>query len=495
MRLEQIAELLLTARLIGDKNTKINGIQIDSRKVSAGDLFICLPGHTQDGHDFAPQAMELGASALVVDRELPIGIPQILVKDCRLAMAVIADIYFEQPSHKLKLIGVTGTNGKTTTTYLIERILADAGFSPGVIGTVEMRYGGRSYPMSGTTPEALELQRSLAGMVESGSNYCVMEASSHALEQGRVKGCRYRTAIFTNLTQDHLDYHYTMERYAAAKELLFSRLGNEYANSQGDRTFAVLNADDEASEGFAKATAAEVITYGVDQEADIRATHVRITAHGTSFHVNTFKGEADITLQMTGKFNVYNALAAIGAALIEEVPLAQIKASLESLPGVPGRVEAVNAGQPFAVIVDYAHTPDGLENVLAAVKEVASGRIICVFGCGGDRDRTKRPLMGSIAGRYADYAIVTSDNPRTEDPAQILKDIEVGLIGDGVSGDRYELLADRHAAIQKAVDMASPDDVILIAGKGHETYQIIGDQTHDFDDRVVAKEAIRSLRL
>ncbi|GGD71044.1 UDP-N-acetylmuramoyl-L-alanyl-D-glutamate--2,6-diaminopimelate ligase [Paenibacillus nasutitermitis] len=495
MRLEQLAEHLLTARLSGDKNTEISGLEIDSRKVSAGDLFICLPGHTQDGHDFAPQAKELGAAALVVDRLLPIGLPQILVKDCRLAMAVLADAFYGQPSRKLKLIGVTGTNGKTTTTYLIERILADAGFKPGVIGTVEQRYGGRSYPMSGTTPEALVLQRSLAAMVEAGTDYCAMEVSSHALEQGRVKGCRYRIAIFTNLTQDHLDYHFTMEKYAAAKELLFSRLGNDYAQNKAERTYAVLNADDKISEQFAKATSSEVITYGVDQEADIRATHVRITAHGTSFHLTTFKGEADITLQMAGKFNVYNALAAVGAALIEEVPLDQIKASLESLHGVPGRVEAVKAGQPFAVIVDYAHTPDGLENVLAAVKELATGKIICVFGCGGDRDRTKRPLMGSIAGRYADYAIVTSDNPRTEDPQQILKDVEVGLIGDGVPGDRYELQEDRRAAIQKAVDMASPEDVILIAGKGHEAYQIIGSNTYDFDDRVVAKEAIRSLTL
>jgi len=495
MRLEQLAENLLTARLSGDKNTEINGIEIDSRKVSPGDLFICLPGHTQDGHDFAPQAEELGAAALVVERLLPTGIPQILVKDCRLAMAVMSDVFYGQPSSKLKLIGVTGTNGKTTTTYLIERILADAGFKPGVIGTVEQRYAGQSYPMSGTTPEALMLQRSLASMVEAGTDYCAMEVSSHALEQGRVKGCRYRTAIFTNLTQDHLDYHYTMERYAAAKELLFSRLGNEYAANKAERTYAVLNADDGVAAQFAKATSSEVITYGVDQEADIRATNVRITAHGTSFHLTTFKGEADITLQMAGKFNVYNALAAVSAALIEEVPLAQIKTSLESLPGVPGRVEAVKAGQPFAVIVDYAHTPDGLENVLAAVKEIAEGKIICVFGCGGDRDRTKRPLMGSIAGRYADYAIVTSDNPRTEDPLEILKDVEVGLIGDGVSSDRYELQEDRLIAIQKAVDMASPNDVILIAGKGHETYQIIGSKTYDFDDRVVAKEAIRSLKL
>lgn len=493
MQLQQLASLISTGRLVGDGETQISGIQIDSRKAAQGDLFICLQGHTVDGHTFAPRAVESGASALVVDHALELDVPQLIVKDTRLAMAILADYYFDHPSHKLKLIGITGTNGKTTTTYLIEQILSDAGFAPGVIGTVEMRYNGQSLPMSGTTPEALDLQRHLAAMAEGGTDYCTMEVSSHALEQGRVKGCRYRTAIFTNLTQDHLDYHGTMENYAAAKGLLFSRLGNEYAASQAERSYAVLNADDAASKEFARLTSAEVLTYGIDNEADVRASSIRITAHGTSFHLESFKGAVDITLQMAGKYNVYNALAAVCAALIEGIPLDRIKQSLESLAGVPGRVEAVKAGQQFAVIVDYAHTPDGLENVLKAVKEFAAGRIICVFGCGGDRDRTKRPIMGKIAARYADYAIVTSDNPRTEDPNLILLDIEAGLIEDGVDKARYELLSDRHAAIQKAVEMASPDDVVLIAGKGHETYQIIGGHTFDFDDREVAKEAIRGI--
>ncbi|BBH21226.1 UDP-N-acetylmuramoyl-L-alanyl-D-glutamate--2,6-diaminopimelate ligase [Paenibacillus baekrokdamisoli] len=493
MRLKQLASLLTTARLLGDEETQIDGIQIDSRKVSQGDLFIALPGHTVDGHTFAPKALANGAKAMVVERQLDLDVPQLIVKDSRLAMAVIADYYFAKPSQKLKLIGITGTNGKTTTTYLIERILKDAGFRPGVIGTVEMRYADQSVPMSGTTPEALDLQRHLAAMVEAGTDFCAMEVSSHALEQGRVKGCRYRTAIFTNLTQDHLDYHGTMENYAAAKGLLFSRLGNEYASSQEDRSYAVLNADDAASAAYAGVTSAEVLTYGVDNEADVRATSIHITAQGTSFHLDTFRGSTDITLQMTGKFNVYNALAAISAALIEQIPLEQIKASLEALPGVPGRVESVIAGQPFSVIVDYAHSPDGLENVLRAVKEYAVGRIICVFGCGGDRDRTKRPIMGKIAAHYADYAIITSDNPRTEDPDRILLDIEAGLIENGIPKSQYQMLPDRRAAIQKAVEMASPNDVVLIAGKGHETYQLIGGATYHFDDREVAKEAIRSI--
>ncbi|QHW30381.1 UDP-N-acetylmuramoyl-L-alanyl-D-glutamate--2,6-diaminopimelate ligase [Paenibacillus rhizovicinus] len=498
MRVEQLASLLLTAVLVGEGETEITGIEVDSRKAGAGDLFICISGFKTDGHHYAAGAVANGAAAIVAERQLPDippTVPQIIVKDSRHALAVIADYFYGQPSRRLRLIGVTGTNGKTTTTYLIERILRDAGYSPGVIGTVEMRYGGQALPMSGTTPDALELQRSLQAMTEAGADYCVMEVSSHALEQGRVKGCRYRTAIFTNLTQDHLDYHATMERYAAVKELLFSRLGNEFAAAPKDRLFAVLNADDPVSQGYAGATVAEVITYGVDRDADVRASNVRITAHGTAFRVDTFAGSADITLKMAGKYNVYNALGAISAALIEGIAIQQIKGSLEALPGVPGRVEAVNAGQPFAVIVDYAHTPDGLENVLKAVKEFAVGRVICVFGCGGDRDRTKRPLMGSISARYADYSLITSDNPRTEDPLRILADVEAGLLQDGVAKDRYELLADRRAAIQKAVEMASRDDVVLIAGKGHETYQDICGVKSDFDDREVAKEAIRSLSL
>jgi UDP-N-acetylmuramoyl-L-alanyl-D-glutamate--2,6-diaminopimelate ligase len=317
--------------------------------------------------------------------------------------------------------------------------------------------------------------------------------SSHALEQGRVKGVQFRTAVFTNLTQDHLDYHGTMEAYEAAKGLIFSRLGNTFSDDPTERTFAVLNADDEASSRFAKLTASEVLTYGIEKDADLRASDVKIMAIGTSFRLDSFCGSRQVSLQLVGKFNVYNALAALGAALCEDINLDEAIQSLERIPGVPGRVEAVNEGQPYAVIVDYAHTPDGLENVLRMVNEIAEGgNIICVFGCGGDRDVTKRPIMGRIAAELADRLIVTSDNPRTEDPLIILSHIQAGLVAAGVSPERYELEPDRRIAIEKAVEMASPGDVVLIAGKGHETYQIIGEHTHDFDDRLVAKEAIRS---
>lgn len=494
MLLSELATYLIASRIHGDGGTACQGIAIDSRQVQAGDLFVCLPGHTVDGHDFAPQAAERGAAALVVERHLEhIGLPQLEVGDSRLAMAILGNVFYRMPSKRLKVIGVTGTNGKTTTTYLIDRILADQGINTGLIGTIERKYAGQAFPMPRTTPESLDLQRYLDEMTQSGVDYCVMEVSSHALEQGRVKGTRFRTAVFTNLTQDHLDYHHTMEEYRAAKGLFFSRLGNTYEEDPGLRSYAVLNADDPASAYFAKQTAAEVITYGVENPADIRATDISITARGTSFHVDTFQGSTDIALRMVGKFNVYNALAAIAAALLEGVPLNRIKESLEALKGVDGRVEAVDEGQPFAVIVDYAHTPDGLENVLRTVSEFAVGRVICVFGCGGDRDRMKRPIMGRIAARYAQHVIVTSDNPRTEDPVAILSDIATGLEEDKVPKERYELIADRREAIQKAIEMASSEDVVLIAGKGHETYQLIGTAVYDFDDRIVAKEAIRGL--
>ncbi|WP_424768287.1 UDP-N-acetylmuramoyl-L-alanyl-D-glutamate--2,6-diaminopimelate ligase [Paenibacillus sp. sgz302251] len=493
MRLREVAELLITSRLIGDGETELTGIETDSRSIVKGQLFICLRGHTVDGHQFAPEAVGAGAVALIAERELALEVPQLIVRDCRLAMAVLANFFYKHPSRTIKLIGVTGTNGKTTTTYLIEQVLNDQRRPTGVIGTIELRYAGQSFPMSSTTPQTLQLQRYLSEMRDAGIAYCAMEVSSHALKQGRVKGCRFRTAVFTNLTQDHLDYHETMSRYAAVKGLFFSRLGNVYAEEEQDRSYAVLNADDPVSQEYAELTAAEVVTYGIDNDADVRASNIRITAKGTSFEVSTFRGSAEVSLQMAGKFNVYNALAAISAVLIEGVELRLIAASLKAIPGVPGRVEAVNAGQNFAVIVDYAHTPDGLENVLRAVREFVEKKIICVFGCGGNRDRTKRPLMGGIAARYADHIIITSDNPRRETPELILEDIEAGLIHSGIDPSQYELIVDRKAAIQKAVEMASQGDVVLIAGKGHETYQEINGIKHPFDDRIVAKEAIRGI--
>lgn len=491
--LAELATQLLVCRIVGQADTLIQGLESDSRKVVPGQLFFCLPGHTVDGQQYASQAKENGAVALVTANELPLDIPQLIVPDARYAMAAIADFFYGRPSRSLRPIGVTGTNGKTTTTYLIERVLADAGIEPGVIGTIESRFAGNSYPMSGTTPDVLQLQDLFYKMEQAGTDRVVMEVSSHALEQGRVKGTRFRTAIFTNLTQDHLDYHLTMENYAAAKGLFFARLGNGFEDDPSERKYAILNTDDVASIGFAKLTSAEVVTYGIDSEAHLRAREVVISSRGTSFRLETAGISREVNLRLVGKFNVYNTLAALAVAWTEGISLDAAIASLEKIAGVPGRVEAVDEGQPFEVLVDYAHTPDSLDNVLRTVGELARGKVICVFGCGGDRDRTKRPIMGRFAGELADVVIATSDNPRSEDPLRILADVEEGIRQAGLSTGQYTLEPDRRAAIQKAVEMASPGDVVLIAGKGHETYQIIGGETYDFDDRLVAREAIRSL--
>lgn len=492
MKINELAGLFAVSRVIGDGNTDVTGVQTDSRLVNPGDLFICVRGLVVDGHHFAEKAVELGACALVVERELDLDVPMLVVKDCRAAMAVIANHFYGYPSEEMKVIGITGTNGKTTSAYLIEHLLANQGYRTGLMGTVQMKIGNETFGAKNTTQEALELQRNFRRMRDVETDYCVMEVSSHALDLGRVKGTRFRTALFTNLTQDHLDYHKTMEQYQAAKGLFFSRLGNVYNADPAKRSYAVLNADDPASEVFAKLTAAETITYGLSEKADVRAADIRITAKGTFFSLITFRGEADVQTRLIGKFNVYNVLGAVAVALLENIELDRIVQTLKATPPVEGRMETVDEGQDFLVLVDYAHTPDGLENALAAVKEVAEGKVITVFGCGGDRDRTKRPKMGMIAARYSDYVFVTSDNPRSEDPEAILRDIEPGVLDAGLRADRYEMIADRRTAIQKAIEKASPKDVVLIAGKGHETYQLIKGATLHFDDREEARAALRS---
>ncbi|RKN86894.1 UDP-N-acetylmuramoyl-L-alanyl-D-glutamate--2,6-diaminopimelate ligase [Paenibacillus ginsengarvi] len=491
MRLEQLASLFIGARISGDPCTVVTGIQTDSRKVRPGDLFLCIPGFVSDGHDFAAKAAEAGAAALVVERDVPGELPKLFVKDARYAMAVIACAFYNYPSRELKLIGVTGTNGKTTTSSLIEFILRDQRYRTGLMGTISMKIGDDWFEAERTTQEASDLQMNLRRMLDAGADYAVMEVSSHALELGRVKGCRFRTALFTNLTQDHLDFHQTMERYKAAKGLFFSRLGNAFSGDPDETAFALLNADDEASADYAKLTSAQVITYGLGENADVRATDIRMTSKGTRFTVTAFGERADITMKLVGKFNVYNALGAISSTLIEKIPLPLIANSLERVSVVPGRMETVGDDSDYLVIVDYAHTPDGLLKALETIREFCEGRIITVFGCGGDRDRSKRPIMGSIAARHSDYVIVTSDNPRSEEPEAILREIEPGIVREGLSAERYELIADRRDAIYKAVEMASPRDVILIAGKGHEPIQIVGGVHHHFDDRLVAQEAIR----
>ncbi|TCW37557.1 UDP-N-acetylmuramoyl-L-alanyl-D-glutamate--2,6-diaminopimelate ligase [Laceyella sacchari] len=490
MQLKELIRPLLVHTVTGDPNVEITGIQMDSRLVKPGDLFVAVRGFTVDGHQYVSAAIQNGAAAVMVESPVDSDVPVIMVPDSRRALAVVAAEYYRHPTRELKLIGITGTNGKTTTSYLIEKLLGDAGHPAGVIGTVQMKIGDKIFPAKHTTPEAHDLQKGFRMMRDEGCEYSVIEVSSHGLALGRTRGSQFHIGVFTNLTQDHLDYHKTMEEYRQAKGLLFSQLGNRYTSEPGENAFAVLNADDEASAYYAAITPAQVVTYGIDRPADVRASNIRITGRGTAFTLETFRGSCEITLQLIGKFNVYNALAAISVGLIEGLPLAEIKRSLEQIPGVNGRFEPVHAGQPYTVLVDYAHTPDSLENVLTTIREFAQKKVTCVVGCGGDRDRTKRPLMARIAAKYSDWTIFTSDNPRSEEPEAIIEDMLAGI--DPAERDKVVTIADRRQAITEAIRLAEPGDIILIAGKGHETYQEIQGVRYDFDDRQVAREAIEA---
>ncbi|WP_409292118.1 UDP-N-acetylmuramoyl-L-alanyl-D-glutamate--2,6-diaminopimelate ligase [Peribacillus sp. SCS-37] len=469
-----------------EENPEIVSVENDHRLVKEGSLFICIKGYTVDGHDLAAQAVSRGAYAIIAEREVNASVPVVIVPDTAKAMAVLADAFYGRPTQSLRLIGITGTNGKTTTSHLIEKILSDAGSKTGLIGTMYTKIGDETQETKNTTPDSLTLQKIFSKMVKRGVTDAVMEVSSHALELGRVNGCDYDIAVFTNLTQDHLDFHGSMENYKFAKGLLFARLGSAFPS--GKPKFAVLNADDVASRDFAKYTAAQVITYGIDQESDIRAMNLEITASGTSFTLQAFGNEHPVQLKLAGKFNVYNALAAIAAGLSAGIPLTAIIHSLSEVKGVSGRFELVDEGQDFAVIVDYSHTPDSLENVIRTVREFARGDIYTIVGCGGDRDRTKRPLMAKIACDQSTFAIFTADNPRSEDPLEIIRDME-----EGVKGQDYLVIPDRKQAIGHAISKAKNGDVIIIAGKGHETYQIIGSEILDFDDRQVARGFLMEL--
>lgn len=484
MKLTELLTPLFKYKKLGDSNPYITTIEMDSRLVTEGSLFICIKGYTVDGHDFVQQAIDKGAVAILAEKEIDANVPVVVVKDTKRAMAMLANHFYDHPTKKMTLIGITGTNGKTTTTHLIEKILTDYGKKTGLIGTMYTKIGSKTFETKNTTPESLLLQKSFAQMVEENVDAAIMEVSSHALHLGRVRGCDFNIAVFTNLSPDHLDYHKTMEAYKHAKGLLFSQLGNTYDSQQ--LKVAILNGDDEASEEYEKITAVQTITYGIDKPSDIMAKNIQITANGTSFTLHAFDEVLDIHMKLIGKFSVYNALAAISACLVYNVPLQSIKNSLEAIQGVAGRFETVQLGQPYTVIVDYAHTPDSLENVLKTVKQFAKGKTICVVGCGGDRDKLKRPLMAQIATEEADFAIFTSDNPRSEDPVAILDDME-----KGVRANNYTIIVDRKEAITSAIKNAKKNDIIVIAGKGHETYQIIGKNTFHFDDREVARDAIR----
>jgi UDP-N-acetylmuramoyl-L-alanyl-D-glutamate--2,6-diaminopimelate ligase len=467
MDLERLISALGPLEVRGGAPTDITDLAYDTREVRPGALFFCAPGETVDRHDLAGEAVERGAVALVVERPLDLDVPQLLVESARASMAPAADEFFGRPTEELVVAGVTGTSGKTTTTFLLHSIFEAAGMKPGLIGTIESRVGGESRPAVRTTPEAIDLQRTFRAMLDAGDRSVVMEATSHGSELGRLDRVRFDALAFTNLTQDHLDFHGSMEDYFSAKRRLFT--DHEPASA------AAVNVDDRWGRRLAdelrRLGRAPLLTYGDSDDADVRVA-----------------GETTFPLRLSGGFNRLNGLAAVAISRLLGVPPRAVSDGLERVAGVPGRFETIDEGQPFTVIVDYSHKPGALEAVLRAARELTAGRLICVFGAGGDRDRGKRPQMGQVANELADLAVVTSDNPRSEDPVAIIEEILTGMDGDPV------VEPDRRRAIAIAIGEADEGDAVVIAGKGNEQGQEFADRKIPFDDREVAREALRALR-
>lgn len=496
MELKELIEGLPITEYQGNMNIKIDGIAYDSRKVTPGGLFVAIKGHAMDGHDFVKMALQNGAAAVVMEtppesfhvqpdlnkkQSAPV---LVRVPDSRKALARIARRFYEEPFRDMTLIGITGTNGKTTTSYLLESILFEAHRCPGVIGTIAYRMPGQTWGADVTTPESLDLMRTLRTMADADVTDVIMEVSSHALDQGRARECQFRVAVFTNLSRDHLDYHSSMEAYFEAK----SRLFKDLAGTGGTNgSTAVLNLDDAMGGALKKVTDAAVMTYGIHEKTDVRAEDLKISNKGITARLQTPAGSIEIRSSLMGDFNIYNIMAAATAALALRVPLQTISSGIDRLSGVPGRMERVPHRGSGTFVVDYAHTPDALSKAIQSMRKHISGRIITVFGCGGDRDRGKRVEMGRIAGRFSDAVVITSDNPRTEDPSAIAGEIEKGIIEVGLKDYRLEL--DRKRAISLAARMAGDEDGVLIAGKGHETVQIVAGEKRPFDDRVVAANA------
>lgn len=481
MKLHSLLSSIPFAKITNNENNPdILSIEQDTREVTNGTLFICIEGTNYDGHDFAQEAIERGAVAIVSNRKLDVTVPNVIVHDTNRAMAILADYFYGHPSHSMYLIGVTGTNGKTSVTHIIQHIFKSNNKKTGLIGSLYSKIGDETFSTKNTTPDSLTLQKTYSKMLKVNTEVVTMEVSSHSLVNGRVLGSDFDVTVFTNLSQDHLDYHLTMEEYRNAKGLLFSRLGHHYHPKT--KKFAVLNADDPTANFYKKLTAAHFLTYGIKNICDVCAENIQYSNKGTNFRIKTPIGNCDVFIPLIGEFNVYNTLAAITVGIIYGLPLQSIVNAISTFKEVPGRFELVKENQPFPVIVDYAHTPEALENVLKTVRSMTKGRVFAIVGCGGDRDRLKRPLMAKIACDYATDAVFTSDNPRSEDPIQILNDMEKGVVGK-----KYKVIVDRAEAIKYAIQEAGPPDSVIITGKGHETYQIIGDKVFDFDDREVAR--------
>jgi UDP-N-acetylmuramoyl-L-alanyl-D-glutamate--2,6-diaminopimelate ligase len=490
MTLREVLAGAAVAEWIDEAGVEVTGLAYDNRAIEPGDLFFCVRGQTADGHDFAPEAIAAGAAALVVERRLGLDIPQAVVASSRATMAPAAVAFYGDPTAELRLAGITGTNGKTTTAFLTRHLLESAGVRTGLLGTVKRIVGGVSEDVERTTPEAIDLQRTFRRMLDMGDHACVMEVSSHALALHRTDGVRFAVAAFTNLTQDHLDFHGGMEDYFASKRRLFDGAQRP--------PVAVVNVDDPYGARLARELGSggpELMTFSMaGARAQLRAEDVAFDAAGAHFTCLAPEGEFDVRLPLPGHFNVANALAALAIARSLGVPLESGAAAIAEAERVPGRMEPIDEGQPYAVLVDYAHTPDSVENVLRAARRLTEGRVIAVLGAGGDRDREKRPLMGGAAGRLADVAIVTSDNPRSEEPEAIISQILEGMSGPGVVAE-VEAEADRRAAIGRALSLARAGDAVVIAGKGHEQGQEFeGGRKIPFDDREVAREELRALK-
>ncbi|MBE7030593.1 MAG: UDP-N-acetylmuramoyl-L-alanyl-D-glutamate--2,6-diaminopimelate ligase [Ruminococcaceae bacterium] len=473
MLLDTLLSDIEVTEKIGDTQVEISGINYNSRKIRPGDVFVAVRGLRADGHDYIQSAIEAGAAAIVGEQETPgLSVPQVLVKDTRYALAMLAAAFYGYPGKKLRVIGVTGTNGKTTVTYLVKTILEHTGHKVGLIGTNQNMVGNMVLKSEHTTPESLELQELFSIMVREGVDSVVMEVSSHSLELGRVAGCHFAVGAFTNLTQDHLDFHLTMDNYMMAKARLFSMCDA-----------GVFNADDSAAEKLMETATCKKVTYGTNKDCDIYADGAMLHARGVEF---TLDGEK-VRLAIPGEFSVYNALCAAGICMQLGIPVKDIAAALATASGVKGRAEVVDVPTPYTVMIDYAHSPDGLENILRTVRGFCKERLIVVFGCGGDRDRTKRPIMGRIAGELADFCVVTSDNPRSEEPAAIIREVMEGVKQTHAT---YEVVENRRKAIAYAMRIAREGDVVLLAGKGHETYQILHDGIIDFDERKIVREIL-----
>ncbi len=478
MKLAELLRDVEVKQIIGSEHLNISGIAFNSREVKAGNIFVCISGFKTDGHTYAADAVERGAIAVMAERDLSeLGVTCIICDNTRLALSRAAATFYDHPENKFKLIGVTGTNGKTTTTYLIKSVLESLGKKVGLIGTNQNMIGTEVIPSKHTTPDSLELMQLFSLMAEKGAEYVVMEVSSHSLSLDRVTACTFDVGAFTNITQDHLDFHGTMEKYLEAKGILYT-----IAKS------GVVNCDDDGADYLLKNSKCEdMLTYGIDNECDLRAKNVELSETGVSFDVE-FEGEIyPVALGIPGKFSVYNALTALGCLAAAGIPMAEAVSGLSSARGVKGRVEVVETGRDFSVIIDYAHTPDGLYNVIKTIRGFCRGRIITLFGCGGDRDATKRPKMGKIAGVLSDYCVVTSDNPRTEDPVKIIEQVVEGV---AETDCEYKVVVNRFEAIEYALDFAKAGDIVLLAGKGHETYQILADRTIDFDEREIVKKLL-----